>query len=314
MLLHNIGENVPVLGDGKALDRPDRRERLEAKFGKVPEEELSVLRKGLVPVPYIPVVRVAAIRTVRIVEASSARRRSGPVESVGILSFHYRREDVFVHPEVIGSDRIVRAPAALSRELLHLIVAAPESEARVMCKSSDLAHKFRFYVFLKFRCKSVIRACEHEILPYHKPEFVTCVVEIVCRIESSAPDTDAVEVRIGALLQKFEGACPSCSREDIVLGDVIRTHREELHAVDDLRKLRAVLVFRCAHFKSAESDTLGVFVKDHISVYKLSLYRVKRLLSESVRPPEAGILYYNSPANPVKDDLPIRICYGNEDF
>ena len=70
VLLHHIGEDVPVLRLREGFHRLHQRERLETKLRYIAEEEFPVLGKRLVPVPYIPVMRVTSVRIIRIVKAS----------------------------------------------------------------------------------------------------------------------------------------------------------------------------------------------------------------------------------------------------
>ena len=182
-----------------------------------------------------------------------------------------------------------------------------------MSQSSDLIFKLCRDTRLKLGCQSVIRTCEHKVLPNHKTEFVAKIIEIIRRIHASAPNTDAVEIRFHARLKQL--LCPLLigPRKDVVLRDIVRAHRKELHTVNNFCELRAVLIFFGAHFEPAKTDTLCIEVKDISPLNQLCDNRVKRLLSESVRPPEEGIryTYVSTGFNPFTDSLTIRVfdCY-----
>ena len=181
MLLHNIREDIAVLRERKRLDGLERRERLEAELREEAEIELAVLGKGLVSVPYIPVVHVSPVGTVGLVEASSARRRCRPVECIRRLLAHYRGEDLLIHLKVVLTDlRVgVRAPLAFLHEHLHLVVAAKKSETCVMPYASHVVPDLGFDILLEVRREPVVGACEHHVLPHDKARLVARLVKIV---------------------------------------------------------------------------------------------------------------------------------------
>ena len=71
MFFHHIGKDIPFLRAGKCLHRLQGRKGLETKLGKVAEKELPVLRKGLSPVPYIPIMHISPVFIVGCIKASS---------------------------------------------------------------------------------------------------------------------------------------------------------------------------------------------------------------------------------------------------
>ena len=72
MLLHDIGEGVHILFViRKLLNRFHRRECLETKLRQIAEEVFAVLGERTVSVPYLPVMYVAAVRIVRLVQTTA---------------------------------------------------------------------------------------------------------------------------------------------------------------------------------------------------------------------------------------------------
>ena len=72
MLLHHIGEYVPILGRGKAFDGFHAGEGLEAKFRDIPELMVAVVGEGEKTVPDHPVVDVASGGILGIGKAAAA--------------------------------------------------------------------------------------------------------------------------------------------------------------------------------------------------------------------------------------------------
>ena len=181
MLLHNIREDIAVLRECKRLDGLKRRERLEAELREEAEIELAVLGKGLAAVPYIPVVHVSPVGTVGLVKTAAARRRCRPVERIRRLLAHYRREDLLVHLKVVLADlRVgVRTPLTLLHEHLHLVVAAKQTEARVMPYASHVVPDLSFDILLEVRREPVVSTCEHHVLPHDKARLVARLIKIV---------------------------------------------------------------------------------------------------------------------------------------
>ena len=66
MQLHHAGIDIPVFLLRESSHRLQRRERLEAKLGKKTIMMLSVCSKGLISVPYSPVVNVSHILCIAV--------------------------------------------------------------------------------------------------------------------------------------------------------------------------------------------------------------------------------------------------------
>ena len=71
MALHHAGKYVPVLFLRKARYSLQARERLEAELRQIPEAVFPIFRKRDAGMPYLPVMDVAAVRAVRLVERTA---------------------------------------------------------------------------------------------------------------------------------------------------------------------------------------------------------------------------------------------------
>src|SRR5690606_15067650 len=123
MLFHHIREHVAVARFGKSLYRFYGRKRLEAELRHIAELMVAVVGKRKASVPYLPVMNVAPVWIVWLIEASSRRRACRPVESIGVFLLQYLREDILVHLYIVGFLPVARYPFAHSDEHLHLVVA-----------------------------------------------------------------------------------------------------------------------------------------------------------------------------------------------
>ena len=85
VLLHHIGEDIPVFGSGEGLDGFHAGEALETELGDVAEQVVAVVGEGLQTVPHIPVVHIAPVGVLGLVKAAAAGGGGGPVEGLGVL-------------------------------------------------------------------------------------------------------------------------------------------------------------------------------------------------------------------------------------
>ena len=106
----------------------------------------------------------------------------------------------------------------------------------------------------KIVSEPVIGARKHHILPYHQAHLVTQIIKPVSRIESTAPHTYDIKMRLPAVFQQLAGPLTIHSGEDIVLGDIICAHREHALAIYLHGKGFPPLILVAAHGESAQAD------------------------------------------------------------
>ena len=71
MALHYLGENIPVFLFRKSIDRFQAGEGLETKFRAEAEIVFLIIIKRLQSMPHIPIVHIATLIGVRVVDASA---------------------------------------------------------------------------------------------------------------------------------------------------------------------------------------------------------------------------------------------------
>jgi hypothetical protein len=77
--LHHAGEDVAVLGFREAFHGGEARERFEPEFAAEAGEMAAVILERFQAVPHIPVMHVAPVKAVGIVEAPAGGGGGGPV-------------------------------------------------------------------------------------------------------------------------------------------------------------------------------------------------------------------------------------------
>ena len=86
MFFHNIREDIHILRViRESLDRLPGGKGLEPEFRCIAEEVFAILGKRPVPMPHFPIVHVASVRTVRLIECSSRRRACRPVKGLRVV-------------------------------------------------------------------------------------------------------------------------------------------------------------------------------------------------------------------------------------
>ena len=99
--------------------------------------------------------------------------------------------------------------------------------------------------------ESVISAREHHILPYYQAHLVTQIIEPVSRIES----TYDIEMRQPAIFKQLAGPLTIHPREDVILRDIICTHREHALAIYLHSERLSPLILVAAHGEGAQAYT-----------------------------------------------------------
>ena len=303
MLLHHIGEHVPVLGEGKAFDGFHTGEGLEAEFRHIPEVIIPVIREGLHAVPHIPVVDITPGFVVGIVKAAAAGGAGRPVEGLGVLPLHHLGQNILIHFDVVGLLPGFGHPQISVHKHLHLIVAAPQRQGWMMTKPADIVLKLPGDVLLELLRQIVHGAGEHEILPNQNAQLVADVVEEIVGIVSAAPNPDTVHIGASGILQQPPGALRIHPGQQIVLGNIVRTHGEHIHTVDAVGKGLAPCILLPGHGHGAQTDSPAPAVQNLPFPAQLHFHAVQRLLPVARGPPEPGIL---NPDLQALITLPIR--------
>ena len=151
-------------------------------------------------------------------------------------------------------------------------------------------------------------AGEHEVLPHQQAQFVAGIVEGVVRVAAAAPHPNTVEVGRRALLQQMPGALRGDPGQDVVLGDVVGAHGEDLHPVHLVGKALPVLVLLPGNGHGPQADAPLPGIHLHPVQKSGDLHRVKGLVPVAAGPPQPGMLNEDLPGGAlIPGDLPLRV-------
>ena len=287
MLLHDIGEDVPVRGQGEAFNGLHLREGLEPELGHKPERVVAVGLEGLIAVPDAPVVHIPALFVRGLVKGAAGAGRGGAIGPVRVQNVQQGGQDILKDLDIVRLLLRRASEPVLAHGRLVLVVPAPKREARVMAQAQDIVPELGADVLLKGGGELIPGTGEHEVLPDQESELITGVKEEVIGIVAAAPDAHTVEVRIPAVLQQAAGALGRDAAQDIVLGDIVGTHAEHGHAVDAKAEGRAVLVRGFLDVNGAQADALFPAVEKHaFRAEQVGLQGIQGLVAQTVGPPE----------------------------
>ena len=157
---------------------------------------------------------------------------------------------------------------------------------------ADVVHKLGADVLFKFLGEVVHRAGKHEVLPHQKTQLVAGIVEPVVGVVAAAPDADAVHVGGPGVLQQAAGALRGDSGQQVVLGNVVRAHGEDVHAVALMAEALAVLVLFPVDGEHPQADALFPGVQG-LSGFQRHMDGVQGLIAKTGGPPQSGIVNGN---------------------
>ncbi len=121
-------------------------------------------------------------------------------------------------------------------------------------QSLDLILDFRRNAFEEIRRRRIEIAGKHEILPDHQAKPIAEVVEPVRLVETTAPDSDHVHIRVNGGLKQILDPFRADARHERIGGDPVGTTAEDLAAIDAERKTAAGFVRIGQEFNAAEAD------------------------------------------------------------
>ncbi len=237
VFLHHPGKNIPVFFFRKALYCFQTREGLETKFRTEPEIMLLIIRKRLLAMPYIPVVTVPPVLIIRLIKTTPGTRRRLPKRSRCLplsllLAPHAQtflcspHEDNSTHSAPPASD-----PRQIPSRYFRTTV-----QRCMMTETFYIFCNFLRDILFKFFCKIINITSKHQILPYDQPHLVTEIIEMIRRIITATPHTDAVKIGTFTGFQKVLLKL-ALSGINTVLRNIISAHGKNLHAIDTEREL-----------------------------------------------------------------------------
>ena len=162
-----------------------------------------------------------------------------------------------------------------------------------MTDALDIVDEFRRNILLEFLRQIVYRAGEHEIFPYDKAQFVTGIPEHIIGIIAASPDADAVEMCHLRLKEQIIGSLRRHPGQDVILRNVVASHRKNPNAVHFMGKGFAVFVLLNMYRHSAKANPLAPGIQHFSSGKQSDFHLIKRLISKTVGPPQLGICDFN---------------------
>ena len=258
VFLHHPGKNIPVFFFRKALYCFQTREGLETKFRTEPEIMLLIIRKRLLAMPYIPVVTVPQVLIIRLIKTTPGTRRRLPEKGLAVCRFHCFWHHMLKHFYVVRT-KIFRLTLHLRPVIpgrFHLVISAPQSQRCMMTETFYIFCNFLRDILFKFFCKIINITSKHQILPYDQPHLVTEIIEMIRRIITATPHTDAVKIGTFTGFQKVLLKLRRDPGINTVLRNIISAHGKNLHAIDTERELFSPEIFFLADGKSTETNAL----------------------------------------------------------
>ena len=203
MHFHDSGEYIPILRQCKALHCFQAGEGLEAELGQITETVLSIVRKRLFTVPYIPVMGIPSVFVPGIVVISAGGRGGRPVKALWVFCFYNLWYDVFKNFNIIAFLFFGRFPAFIQCLGFHFVVAAPESDAGMVAQPAYILPYLFPDIFIKRLVKFIGSARKHEILPDKQSQFIADIVKIIVRIITAAPDSYGIVIGFLAIRKEL---------------------------------------------------------------------------------------------------------------
>ena len=253
---------------------------------------VPIVRERLAAVPNIPVVGISPVLVPGVIIISSRGWRGRPIERDRVLFLQDFRNDILENLDIIALLLDGRLPRPVQCLCLHLIVTAPDAKTGVMADPPHIVADLRTDAALEALIQLVGGAGKHKILPHDQPQFIADIEEPVVWVIAAAPDTDTVVVRRCRVLQESAGALRCDARKNIVLRDIVRTHRKNLHPVYLVGKTFSPLVLVRIHSHGAQADPAAPLIKHIARPVKERHFRpVKGLFPETVGPPAFRVVY-----------------------
>ena len=295
MVLHHPGEAVHVCFLAEGADGLHGGEALKAVLGAEAEVLLPVGGEGDAAVPDLPVVGVALGRVVRIVEAAAGGGAGGPVEGVRRVALTQLRQQVAVEPGVVVPHQLVVPGAPVEDAALHFVVAAEQPQRGVVVQPLEVAGGLLGELPGHLFGQVDVGAGYHEVLPDQDAVLVAVVEEAAVRVVTAAPDAQSVEIGVHRLAHQGFPPRRRYPAEEVVHGDHVGAHGEDLHAVEDKAELAAlfVLVRLRADGEGPETQLLVAAVDHLAAVDQLNLEVVERLVAVTAHPPKPGVVHGN---------------------
>ena len=153
----------------------------------------------------------------------------------------------------------------------------------MVAQAADVVHKFCSDILLEFLGQVVNSAGEHKVLPDQQAQFVTDIIEEVVGVIAAAPDPDAVHVGSPGILQQPAGPLGIYSGQQVVLGDVVGTHGEDIDAVDTVGEGFTPFILAAADRHGAKTDAPLPFIQ---TVAQNNTDRIEGLFAVAGGPPQ----------------------------
>ena len=212
-----------------------------------------------------------------------------------------------IHPHKL------RILGAAEDHVLHFVVAAQQTQSGVVLEPEKVLPGLFPELGLHFLRQPDIGAGDHKVLPDQDPLLVAQIIEMVLGVVSAAPYPQSVEIRVHGPVDQPVQPLGRHPAQETVHGDVVRTHGEDLHAVDDEAEFAAPLVrvrLR-ADRQGTQADPQALRVQHLFPGDKLQRQIVQVLLAVAPDPPESG-LFHPDKGLPIAEGDPLPVQGGEK--
>ena len=162
------------------------------------------------------------------------------------------------------------------------------TEAGVMADAAQVVLRLPDNIFTEGIRQLVYIAGEHQVQPYDQAHFIAGFEKILTGIDAAAPDPDAVEVGIAAVLQQLPGAFRTDAGQQIILRNVIRAHGKKPDTVAAEGELGSPLILFGGDSHGAQTQPKDPFILRTRFRQTPDRQGIEGLISQPIGPPEAG--------------------------
>ena len=171
-------------------------------------------------------------KVVRIGRLVSGRYRGTRlVVASRILGLEHARQDK-VKERVIGIGHALVVAPVIATDL-HLVVAAPDHQARVMRQTPHLVRRLAGDIGQELLVDGrVFGAGKHELLPDKDAFGIADIVELVALINAAAPDTQEIAVRLQGAVHQRGMTIAVRAAQDQIHGHIVAPLAEDRLVID----------------------------------------------------------------------------------
>ena len=175
--------------------------------------------------------------------------------------------------------------------LLDLVVAAPGDKARMVGQATHLMPRLARDIGEECLVGGgILAACKDEILPDHDPLLVAEVVEVIAFVNTPAPHSQEIAVRLQRTIDEHRMTPALNAAEDEVRRDIVAALAEDRFPIDLDDEIPAAFgMLFLIHAHMAEADFAGQASFGFATDHEFDCHLAAVLFSMPHGPPELGV-------------------------